>query len=142
LPIKYFQPWAPAHSQGWLRLWSDVIPNSLTKGMKLTSEGDIEMYKFSAWCRFPLYETDFRRGGAFLGVCSHCAFQESSLLDEHKRSMEMELRHLLTFWRKTRPCLMVTYYSCHFFLAQLVTDHRSTLPRTCHATFMHFFFFF
>jgi hypothetical protein len=25
LPIKFFQPWAPAHSQGWVRPWVEGI---------------------------------------------------------------------------------------------------------------------
>jgi shikimate O-hydroxycinnamoyltransferase len=44
------------------KLQSDGIPDSLSKGVKLSSEGGVEMYKFSAWCRFPLYETDFGWG--------------------------------------------------------------------------------
>jgi shikimate O-hydroxycinnamoyltransferase len=43
-------------------LQTDAIPESLTKSVELFSEGDLEFYKFTSWCRFPLYEADFGSG--------------------------------------------------------------------------------
>ncbi|XP_062169615.1 stemmadenine O-acetyltransferase-like isoform X1 [Alnus glutinosa] len=43
-------------------LQTDAIPESLTNSVELFSEGDLEFYKFTSWCRFPLYEADFGSG--------------------------------------------------------------------------------
>jgi len=51
------------------KLHRGMILDSLTKGVKLSSEGGMEIYKFSAWCRFPLYETDFGWGEPTSWVC-------------------------------------------------------------------------
>jgi hypothetical protein len=44
------------------KLQTDAIPESLTKSVELFSKGEVEFYKFTSWCRFPLYEADFGFG--------------------------------------------------------------------------------
>jgi shikimate O-hydroxycinnamoyltransferase len=43
-------------------LQTDSIPESLTKSVEMFSKGEVEFYKFTSWCRFPLYEADFGFG--------------------------------------------------------------------------------
>ncbi|KAM7523095.1 hypothetical protein LguiA_012997 [Lonicera macranthoides] len=39
-----------------------VLKNNFREITKLLTEGDVELFRFSSWCRFPVYEADFGWG--------------------------------------------------------------------------------
>lgn len=62
------------------KLQSDAIPDSLTKAVELSSKGEVESYRFTSWCRFPLYEADFGWGKPTWVCCPTMPFKNLVVL--------------------------------------------------------------
>jgi shikimate O-hydroxycinnamoyltransferase len=62
------------------KLQSDAIPDSLTNEVEMASKGGVESYKFTSWCRFPLYEADFGWGEPTWVCCPSMPFNNLAVL--------------------------------------------------------------
>ena len=62
------------------KLQSDEFPDSLTKGMEVSSMSDMQLCKFTSWCRFPLYEADFGWGKPTWVCCPSMPFKNLVVL--------------------------------------------------------------
>ncbi|KAE8123966.1 hypothetical protein FH972_018879 [Carpinus fangiana] len=62
------------------KLQSDAIPDSLTKKVEVASKGDVESYRFTSWCRFPLYEANFGWGEPTWVCCPSMPFKNLVVL--------------------------------------------------------------
>nr|WAU86910.1 birch protein [Betula platyphylla] len=62
------------------KLQSDAILDSLTKAVERSSKGDVESYRFTGWCRFPLYEADFGWGEPTWVCCPSMPFKNLVVL--------------------------------------------------------------
>jgi shikimate O-hydroxycinnamoyltransferase len=73
------------------KLQSDAIPDSLTKKVELSSKlGDVESYRFTSWCRFALYETDFGWGEPTWVCCPTMPFKNLVVLTSTRDGDGME----------------------------------------------------
>ncbi|XP_059442996.1 stemmadenine O-acetyltransferase-like [Corylus avellana] len=62
------------------KLQSDEFPDTLMKAVEVCSMGDEELYKFTSWCRFPLYEVDFGWGEPTWACCPSMPFKNLVVL--------------------------------------------------------------
>ncbi|KAE8123972.1 hypothetical protein FH972_018885 [Carpinus fangiana] len=62
------------------KLQSDAIPDSLTNELEMASKDGVESYKFTSWCRFPLYEADFGWGEPTWVCCPSMPFNNLAVL--------------------------------------------------------------